>query len=161
MSFQKGLLHLFQPLFRKKKPVIGWYYWQISHNWMTFRSLSINHSFLKSSHTIPGRLFSVHVTLLPNHVTLSNLYCLTKSMWPSQVTKSCDQVMWQLLCLWTGALPCEKWGQVSCRPGSTVHQPPHTINVCLPAQDEWSPSGTSIAEIRSLTNRGKKVAWSS
>lgn len=133
------IFHLFQPLFRKKT-VIAWYYWQISHNWMIFRSLSINHSFLKSNHTWASVFSSCDFT------AQSSL---------------CDQVMWQLLCLWTGALPCEEWGQVSCCPGPTVHQPPHTINVCLPAQDEWPPSGTSIAEIHSLINRGKKVAWSS
>lgn len=77
-----------------------------------------------------------------------------KVMWLySQVMWLYCQVMWLLpnhdtpnhmtVSLLTGALPCEKWGQISCCTSTTDHQPPHTINVCSPPQHEWPTSGNS------------------
>lgn len=58
--------------------------------------------------------------------------------------------------LLTGALPCEKWGQISCCTSTTDHQPPHTINVCSPPQHEWPTSGNSDT----LSNHLAKTAYS-
>ena len=77
------------------------------------------------------------------------LYC--QIMWLyCQIMWLYCQVMWlydapnhMTVSLLTGALPCEKWGQISCCTSTADHQPPHTINVCSPSQHEWPTSGNS------------------
>ena len=109
-------------------------------------------------------LLQSHVTLLPNRYYCQIMWLYCQIMWLyCQIMWLYCQVMWlydapnhMTVSLLTGALPCEKWGQISCCTSTADHQPPHTINVCSPSQHEWSTSGN----LDTLPSHLAKTAYS-